>query len=103
MSELAATEYLYEVLSGGPLGFRFRRYEIAKKTARRIYFRMGNGQGFVDRQLIETEGLTYHRPSNRYLSLNRPELATEYGDSLNDFPAIQAQGQTSPSKGDQVT
>ncbi|MFF7631515.1 hypothetical protein [Streptomyces cyaneofuscatus] len=102
MSEIAAPEYLYEVLNGGPLGFRFRRYEIAKKTARRIYFRMGNGLAFVDRQLIETKGLTYHRPSNRYLSLNRPELATEYSDSPNDFPAIQAQGRTSP-EGDQVT
>ncbi|WP_097964917.1 hypothetical protein [Streptomyces sp. or20] len=102
MSESTAPEYLYEVLNGGPLGFRFRRYEIAKKTARRIYFCMGNGQGFVDRQLIETRGLTYHRPSNRYLSLKQPELATECGSPKNS-PAVQAQGQTSPSKGDQVT
>jgi hypothetical protein len=103
MSEVPATGCLYEVLDGGPLGFRFQRYEIAKKTSRRIYFRMGNGLAFVDRQLIEAKGLIYHRPSNRYLSLTRPKMATEASSLRNDFLADQAQGPTSPSKGDQLT
>lgn len=80
MSEITATEYLYELWDAnwddGALGhYTILRHEITKKTPKRIYFTYGNGRsGFVDRQRIEADGEIYHGYTLRRLHLAPPEI-----------------------------
>ena len=80
MTELAATEYLYELWDAnwddGPLGnYKILAHPITKKTCKRIYFTYLNGRpGFVDRQQIEADGGIYHGYTRRRLHLARPEI-----------------------------
>ena len=82
MSDITATEYLYELWDAnwddGPLSnYQILRHEITKKTAKRIYFTYGNGRsGFVDRQRIEADGEIYHGYTLRRLHLAPPEIPT---------------------------
>lgn len=82
MTDLAVTEYLYELWDAnwddGPLSnWQILRHEITKKTAKRIYFVYGNGRaGFVDRQKIEADGEIYHGYTPRRLHLTPPDLLT---------------------------
>ncbi|HET9382567.1 MAG TPA: hypothetical protein VFP69_17290 [Streptomyces sp.] len=76
MTELAHTEYLYELWDAnwddGPLGnYQIRRHKITKKTPKRIYFTYGNGRtGYVDRQKIEADGEIY--PATRCAACTCP-------------------------------
>ena len=77
--EVVATEYLYELWDAnwddGPLGnYQVLRYEITKKTPKRIYFVMNGRSGFVDRQRIEADGEILHGYTLRRLHLNPPEI-----------------------------
>lgn len=80
MSEVAATEYLFELWDtnwdDGPLGnYQILRYPITKKTAKRIYFTFTNGRtGFVNRQRIEADGEIYYGPTLHRLHLTLPEI-----------------------------
>lgn len=80
MSEITATEYLYELWDAnwddGPLGnYKILSHPITKKTAKRIYFTYLNGQsGFVDRQRIEADGEIYHGYTRQLLHLTEPEI-----------------------------
>lgn len=79
MSEIAATEYLYELWDAnwddGPLGnYKVLRWEITRKTPKRIYFDRNGHPGFVDRQRIEADGEILHGYTRRRLHLNPPEI-----------------------------
>lgn len=82
MSEVAATEFLYELWDAnwdnGPLGnYWILAHPITKKTAKRIYFTYssaGRRPGFVDRQRIEADGEIYHGYTRRRLHLTEPEI-----------------------------
>jgi hypothetical protein len=79
MSEVAATEFLYELWDAnwddGPLGnYQILRWEITKKTAQRIHFVVNGRPGFVDRQRIEANGEIFHRRFARLLHLAPPEI-----------------------------
>ena len=84
MTELAATEYLYELWDAnwddGPLGnYKILAHPITKKTCKRIYFAYLNGRpGFVDRQQIEADGEIYHGYTRRRLHLTRPEIPSRH-------------------------
>ncbi|MEU3603754.1 hypothetical protein ABZ714_34365 [Streptomyces sp. NPDC006798] len=72
-------EYLYELWDAnwddGPLGnYQILRWEITKKTARRIHFVRNGHPGFVDRQRIEANGEIFHRRFARTLHLNPPDI-----------------------------
>ena len=75
----ARVEYLYELWDAnwddGPLGnYQVLRWEITKKTPKRIYFDRNGHSGFVDRQRIEADGEVLHGYTRRRLHLNPPEL-----------------------------
>jgi hypothetical protein len=82
MSDLAATEYLYELWDAnwddGPLSnYQILAHPITKKTAKRIYFTYSTGghrSGYVDRQKIEAAGEIYHGYTLRRLHLTQPEI-----------------------------
>jgi hypothetical protein len=80
MTDLAVTEYLYEIWDAnwddGPLGnYKIRRHPITKKTAKRIYFTRDRARpAFVDRQQIESAGEIFYRPIARTLYLAEPEI-----------------------------
>lgn len=80
MTDLAATEYLYELWDAnwddGPLGnYQILAHPITRKTAKRIYFtRGGSRPAFVDRQRIEADGEIFYRPIARTLYLRPPEI-----------------------------
>ncbi|WP_399554190.1 hypothetical protein OG582_40395 (plasmid) [Streptomyces anulatus] len=80
--EVVATEYLYELWDAnwddGPLGnYKVLRYEITKKTPKRIYFVMNGRSGFVDRPRIEADGEILHGYTRRRLHLNPPEIPSQ--------------------------
>lgn len=75
-------EYLYELWDAnwddGPLGnYQILRWEITKKTPKRIYFERNGRSGFVDRQRIEADGEILHGYTLRRLHLNPPELPSQ--------------------------
>jgi hypothetical protein len=79
VTELAATEYLYELWDAnwddGPLGnWQIRRHEITRKTAKRIYITFCGRTAFVDRQRIEADGEIFYRPAARTLYLAEPDI-----------------------------
>lgn len=82
MTALVHAEFLYELWDAnwddGPLGnYQIRRYEITRKTAKRIYFSLGYDRfGFVDRQRIEADGQVFYRQTNCRLYLTPPEIPT---------------------------
>ncbi|MFF2405749.1 hypothetical protein [Streptomyces sp. NPDC058092] len=79
MSTPAKVEYLYELWDAnwddGPLGnYQVLRWEITKKTPKRIYFDRNGHPGFVDRQRIEADGEIRHGYTRRLLHLAPPEI-----------------------------
>jgi hypothetical protein len=78
-NDVTPVEYLCELWDAnwddGPLGnWQILKYEITKKTPKRIYFVMNGRSGFVDRQRIEADGEIYYGYTMRRLHLTPPEI-----------------------------
>lgn len=72
-------EYLYELWEAnwddGPMGnWQILRYEVTKKTPKRIYISLRGRTAFVDRQQIESDGEFFYRPTGRILYLSEPDI-----------------------------